>query len=123
MPSIALTRPYIPPTYTTAAPAPTATPGYPAPTVYPVVQEHSASGGSCGCGDTHAAAASPASGAVAVTVPDSPRFLTSNLRTPEGFSPPPLTGEPMLEQLSALDWKKDWWKYIVGAVAYRVLFD
>lgn len=121
MPSIALAKPYYYyPTATPTAPtAPTATPGYPVPSAYPVVQSHE--GGACGCGDTHAA--SPVSGAVAVTVPEPPRFLASNLRAPEGFTPPPLTGEPMFDQLSALDWKKDWWKYIVGAIAYRVLFD
>lgn len=100
------------------APAPTtqvATPGHPVTTV----GTHT-DAGACGCGGSHA----PVSIAVAAPAPTlaPPHFLqASMLQTPPDFHPPPLAGDFAMFDFS--NWRADWWKYIAGALLYKLLRD
>jgi len=104
-------------------PPSTVSPGYPPATVL----EHTGDG--CGCGGTCGGTQLSTVGAVVSPVPSSasaltpPRFLqASMLQTPADFQPPPLTGgNTMFGGIDFSNWRADWWKYVAGALAYKLL--
>ncbi len=50
-----------------------------------------------------------------------PRFMLMNqLQTPADFKPTPLVQEDNMP-FDFSNWRTDWWKYVAGALAYKLL--